>query len=135
MVSVTPPPVSLRPPFTVSNVSNTCFNKHLKITEFHNHTCVSVNDLVYCKQHENAVCQQYCSECMVPACLKCLLGPHWGHQNRSIQQCLEDVKGKIQKALTSMNEEIDILDGQMAQNWKDSDQIQQEYSVGMKSVN
>ena len=133
--AISQPEATLHCQQCIQHLCDACFNKHLKITGFQNHTCVSVNDLVYCKQHENAVCQQYCSECMVPACLKCLLGPHWGHQNRSIQQCMEDVKGKIQKALTSMNEEVDILDGQMAQNWKDSDQIQQKYSVGMKSVN
>ncbi|XP_048740732.2 protein lin-41-like [Ostrea edulis] len=80
-----------------------CVSKHVDAHKRLAHDIVSFTNrkiqLVYaeCKLHPDQRCEAHCRQCDVPVCMKCVLGPHKGHDAVEVSKVIDSRKKELRK--------------------------------------
>lgn len=67
------------------NLCVDCISKHVDTLKFQSHDIVHFKSRniplvsIQCRGHPGQKCEAYCRQCQIPDCIKCLIGPHKGH--------------------------------------------------------
>ncbi|XP_022298304.2 uncharacterized protein LOC111107407 [Crassostrea virginica] len=67
------------------NLCVDCISKHVDTLKFQSHDIIHFKSRniplvsIQCRGHPGQKCEAYCRQCQIPVCIKCLIGPHKGH--------------------------------------------------------
>ncbi|XP_048729122.1 tripartite motif-containing protein 45-like [Ostrea edulis] len=87
-----------------------CINKHVNSFKSVKHDIVPFTkrtvQMVFpqCTSHSHQRCEGHCQQCDVPVCIKCLLGPHKGHDAVDITDIIVKKKEKIKTEIEEMED-------------------------------
>ena len=91
------------------NMCNGCFDNHVTASGFEGHVSSDIKRYPSCTTHSSTLCKQYCTNCLVPTCVKCVFGVHKGHTFKDIKTAKDEEKQKLGHDLVTMKTMLDQL--------------------------
>ena len=112
-----------------------CFKGHQGIEGFENHEGTEIEHFPHCKIHLNNVCKQYCQDCQVFACTKCMLGPHKGHSFMKVSVVKEKWQQQLKTGLDGMKQRLASLSEVSQSTLSLSSKVRYNYNANMAALN
>ena len=115
------------------NLCVDCISKHVDTLKFQSHDIVHFKSRniplvsTQCRGHPGQKCEAYCRQCQMPVCIKCLIGPHKGHD-------VEELSFSIKNRELEVNSGTEENDSQLISKYHtdfrdNSVQVQIEYDT------
>ena len=78
------------------NLCVDCISQHVDTLKFQSHDIIHFKSRniplvsIQCRGHPGQKCEAYCRQCQIPVCIKCLIGPHKGHDVEELSFSIEN---------------------------------------------
>ena len=111
-----------------------CFDNHVTASGFEGHVSSDIKRYPSCTTHSSTLCKQYCTECLVPTCVKCVFGIHQGHTFKDVETAKDEEKQKLGHDLVTMETRMRELSLVAKEQSDLVDQTQTKYDVTIESL-
>ena len=111
-----------------------CFKAHRRINGFETHESSEIEQFTRCRVHLKTFCKQYCQDCQVFVCTKCMIGPHKGHSFVKVSVVKEKWQRQLKTNLDGMKERLASLSNVSKRTDSLTSDIHKEYNSNIKTV-
>ena len=118
----------------LENMCSDCFKAHQGIEGFENHQGTEIELIPHCNIHLKNICKQYCQDCQVFACTKCMLGPHKGHSFVKVGVVKEIWQGQIKTGLVGIKQRLASLSEVSQSTLSSFSKVRENYNANMAAL-